>query len=201
VIWYSDNDVDRVLVEVLLPRFGIEQGHAVDVGANNGVLNSNTLVLEESGWTVLCIEPNPALAEAGRALRNLWRQIACGPKDEEEREFWAYSREHPTAASSSALVMENGQVPHGYGPPSSDSDRSMVKVRTLDRVLDEAGFPKVDLVSIDVEGYEKEVLAGFDIERWKPAILIVESISYELEPPPGYRVQGRYQFDNLFIRE
>ena len=195
--YFSDNGVDKLLIDELLPRFAITTGFACEVGANNGEQLSNTLALEDQGWTVLCIEPNPLLEAKGRAARKLWRQIAAGPEDREDAEFWAL---HPgnDYASNSALVV-NGGVPYSSGPPADDM-KFKVKVRTLDRLLEEAGFPRLDVLSIDVEGYEKEVLAGFSIERWNPAIIVVESVSYEMSPPEGYRTEKRLEFDNVFVR-
>lgn len=50
-----------------------------------------------------------------------------------------------------------------------------VAARTLDSLLAEAGAGKVDFVSIDVEGAEMDVLQGFDICRWNPDIVVIES--------------------------
>jgi Methyltransferase FkbM domain len=49
-----------------------------------------------------------------------------------------------------------------------------VEIRTLNEVLAEARNPKLDLVSIDVEGTELQVLRGFDLERHRPGVLLVE---------------------------
>lgn len=193
---YSDNGVDS-LIATLLEANPIALGCAMDIGANNGHGGSNSLALEEQGWTVLCVEPNPLLAESGRACRRLWRQVACGAKDEESREFWAMGG--GSYASSSALVLPSGDVPYGGGAPAENL-RFKVQVRTADRLLEEAGFHRLDLLTIDVEGYENEVLAGFSIERWRPTYIIVESMKYQMAPPPGYTLQARLQFDNVFVR-
>ena len=47
--------------------------------------------------------------------------------------------------------------------------------RPLSRLLDEAGLPRVDLFSLDVEGYECEVLKGLDISRHRPRYILVET--------------------------
>ena len=36
------------------------------------------------------------------------------------------------------------------------------------------GAPEVDLLSLDVEGYEAEVLAGLDLDRHAPRMIVVE---------------------------
>ena len=35
------------------------RGYAVEIGALDGQYISNTWLLEQNGWTCLCIEPNP----------------------------------------------------------------------------------------------------------------------------------------------
>ena len=41
-------------------------------------------------------------------------------------------------------------------------------------ILEEAKAPELDFVTADVEGHEWEVLQGFTLDRWKPAIVILE---------------------------
>lgn len=177
---YSDNGIDTLLARLLPDR-----GMAVDVGANLSH-GSNTLVLEEQGWTVLCIEPNPLLEAEGRMLRRLWRSVACGAKDAEKQTF--YSCAGPCHASNSGLVERDGV-----------KDVFQVSVRRLDRVLDEAGFTRLDLVTIDVEGYECQVLAGFTVDRWWPQVMVVETWLDDMDPPAGYTRHCRMDFDNVFV--
>ena len=49
-----------------------------------------------------------------------------------------------------------------------------VPARTLSAVLDEQRLACVDLLSLDVEGYEVEVLSGFDLGRFAPHHIVVE---------------------------
>jgi FkbM family methyltransferase len=174
-----------------LPEFG----YACDVGANDGTFNSNTLLLEERGWLVLCVEPNPLLESAGRSCRKLWRQVACGAKDEESKELIVVGG-HPYASSTGLELRYAG---------SSSTCRLSVKVRTLDRLLEESGFPRLDVLTIDVEGYEGEVLQGFSVERWKPSIILVEDCdglnpTEKYIPPAGYEELGWITLDRVWKR-
>ena len=49
-----------------------------------------------------------------------------------------------------------------------------VPLRSLNELL-HGLTEKVDFVSLDVEGMELEVLQGFDIEKWHPDVMLVES--------------------------
>lgn len=52
--------------------------------------------------------------------------------------------------------------------------RLPVQVSTLDRVLERAGVDRLDLVKIDVEGFEPAVLRGAEasLRRFRPALLV-----------------------------
>jgi FkbM family methyltransferase len=184
--YYSGDGVDRE-IEPLLP----EVGFACEVGANDGQFLSNTLYFEEKGWTVLCVEPNPELVKYGHARRKLWRQVAAGSEDAEDREFRFFGI-HPYASNSSLCrpgVVEDVQF-----------RSAMVVVRRLDRILEEAGFHRLDFLAVDVEGWEQEVMSGFTIERWRPKVIVLESWTDDQPAPPGYTRTARRQYDNIYLR-
>jgi hypothetical protein len=50
-----------------------------------------------------------------------------------------------------------------------------IETRTLDSILEENNIEiNFDLLSIDVEGHEIELFKGFDIQRWKPKLVVLE---------------------------
>lgn len=188
--YHSDNGMDARLVEI----FGDFIGHACDVGANDGIQLSNSYTLEGLGWKVLCVEPNPLLAEEGRKNRGLWVECAAGAEDLEEADFSLCSPGNKWASASSL-----GLEPRGGGMTPERVVK--VKVRKLDRLLEEAGFTKLDLLTVDVEGWEREVLAGFSVERWKPRVIVLEAwTDADNIEIPGYDIVEKRTFDNLYIR-
>ena len=62
--------------------------------------------------------------------------------------------------------------------PPSCSLMETVKIEvpmiTLDDLLEHEGIEKIDLLSMDIEGHEPKALAGFDIERFRPDLLVIE---------------------------
>lgn len=179
---HCTNGVD-VLVEPLLPDFG----YACDVGANDGHCFSNTYHFEEKGWIVLCVEANPGLEEIGRSRRKLWRPVGAGAED---RIATFYAHGGGSMASASGFVHKSGVS-------------AQVQMLRLDRILEEAGFPRLDFLTVDSEGYEVEVMKGFDIERWKPRVIVLEDYpdGTSLVAPAGYRMIDRKEFDNVYVRE
>ena len=71
-----------------------------------------------------------------------------------------------------------------------------VPLRTLNSLLeDEIHLDReVDIVSVDVEGGEMNVLKGFDLEKYKPKVMVVENIFNEPEIN-AYLEQFNYVLD------
>ena len=76
--------------------------------------------------------------------------------------------------------------------------------KTVDSVLAELGYPKIDFFSIDVEGAEMAVLRGIDFLRTRPRAFIIEVRNYDaivaLMAEKGYRIEEKVtHHDYLFV--
>lgn len=200
---YTQNGEFRIIEEVL---GGMEHGWAVDVGASDGILINNTKALEERGWEVLCIEPNPLYFD--RLTQNRKRVLPVAVSDE-YRDFVPFTViEHWLRGweAGSALAPRWEILPLVRMPEIRGKQVMPVAVRTLDWCLEHAGFERLDMVSIDTEGNELKVLKGFDIKRWVPKLVIVENW---LDDPAirdyflgaGYHRQCRLDFNDLYVRD
>jgi Methyltransferase FkbM domain len=49
------------------------------------------------------------------------------------------------------------------------------RIRALSNLLDELGIERVDFFSLDVEGFELEVLKGLDLRRHRPKLILIET--------------------------
>ena len=54
-------------------------------------------------------------------------------------------------------------------------DEILVPTRTLTQILDDNGVEGVDFLSMDIEGAEPGALRGFDIDRFRPALVCIEA--------------------------
>ena len=183
--------------------FGSATGFAVDVGANDGTFLSNTLLAEKNGWTVLCIEANPGCEPALRASRKRVEICACASASADSADFWI-NDECPPSGSSLRCCDEKFR-------------KIQVPVRTVDELLVKHEFPRLDLLSIDVEHTDLDVLKGANLSKWSPAAIIVESLldpqgqviwGPDKEPsitaylePLGYRRVARCAHDLLFVKQ
>lgn len=172
------------------------RGFFIEVGANDPKNNSQTWFLESKGWDGILVEPLSRFTEALRAARPRSRvfQVACGAPG------------HP--ATAELHVGENSEH-SSLQRNRVDADTrylqtETVRVLTLDELLDEAGQPRLDFVSVDVEGLQLEVLKGFDLARHRPALLFVEDHLLNWDTHfhlrrRGYRLVKRTQLNNWYV--
>jgi FkbM family methyltransferase len=171
--------LDRKL-EVYL---GYDGGYFVELGANDGVDQSNTLYFErERGWRGVLIEPilhNFLKCQANRAQDNAFFCAACVSEDYEEpyvRLTYSNLMTTPHGVDSDiADPTAHAQSGAVYLKPGEQPVEVMAVARTLSSLLAEAGAPaEMDLLSLDVEGAELEVLKGLDHDRHRFRYMLVE---------------------------
>jgi hypothetical protein len=64
---------------------------------------------------------------------------------------------------------------------ASNSKLKEVSSRTITSILDEYKIKNIDLFSLDVEGYELEVLKGLDFAVYSPTYLLIEIYSKDYD--------------------
>jgi len=170
------------------------QGFFVEVGAYDGVVLSNTYHFEnERAWTGILVEPDARKAElcrVSRANSRIYECAAVGSDDIQEISF--FQVEGGEVYNTINLVDSHRKRLEEYGLKHREV---RVRAMTLDQILTDAKPPKIDFLSIDVEEAEYEVLKGFDIKRWKPRIVFVESNSPERKPEiRDYFVRNGYAY-------
>lgn len=169
---YALNDLDVKLQKYLSKK----NGYFVELGANNGFKQSNTLFLENKfGWSGLLIEPSPEnflKCVYYRGHRNTVMCCACVPCSYPDDHVWFEDAGLMTVAP--ALDTDHFDVlefvSEGRDLLSYRGGRNLryaVEARTLTDCLDEAGAPThVDFLSLDVEGAELSVLQGIDFTKY-----------------------------------
>ena len=84
---YAESHEDEWILSLFSNGY---RGMAVDVGASEGWGHNNTAMLENLGWTVLCIEPNPYMIPNLKDRRENVMVCAC----DSERDFKAVLKNH-----------------------------------------------------------------------------------------------------------
>jgi FkbM family methyltransferase len=153
----------------------------VEAGAHDGFTQSNTYYLERfRRWSGVLVEPMPELAAEARRNRSRARVFECALV-EPDRAGAQIEMQFGDLFSNVGSNVEQGAswAHHGLVLGWRDPRRELVPARTLSDVLEEAGVAGVDLLSLDVEGYEEQALHGLDLSRHAPEWILVEM--HELE--------------------
>ncbi len=171
-MYYSQFGEDRILAEI----FNKKQGLCIEVGANDGINDSNTMHFESIGWNCILIEPNPVLCKMIRASRNATLvEAAASDKKCETSLFVAEGADRAHGVSTINSKEESLDKIKSYGFTYREVK---VNARLLNDILEDLKIDhQIDFISIDVEGHELEVLKGFSIERWKPTVILIEDNS------------------------
>ena len=99
------------------------------------------------------------------------------------------------AKKNTRVTSAHKEFTQQYNPQPTEISAPTI---TLSELLDREQVKNIDLLSIDVELHEPKVLAGFDIERFRPALVCIEA-KPEVRKPildyfarHGYVVVGKY---------
>ena len=168
-------------------------GTYVDVGGGHPVADNVSFWFYLKGWRGLVIEPQEALARlyAGTRPRDRVVSTLAGRTDGEVA-FHEVEGMH----GLSSMVAANADRARELAA----TVRITVKpVARLSRLIDEAGITTIDFLKIDVEGAEADVLAGLDVARHRPRVIVVEAINpNNLEADSAawepMLIEARYQF-------
>jgi FkbM family methyltransferase len=165
---YSQNGEDVVLWRALR---GISNGRYIDVGANHPSNDSVSMAFYARGWTGITVEPDPEFAALLRQDRpgDLVVEAAITSRDHDSVVLHVVD-----GTGLSTLDDFRARV---HTSTSYETHDIAVPTRTLDSVLDDAGWAGEDIhfVSVDTEGSEREVLESIDLTRWRPWVLVVEA--------------------------
>lgn len=151
------------------------KGIFVEVGAFDGQMVSNTSCLADHGWRGVYIEP----------IYEYYLRCVERNKNNKNVECYNYAigeeEKVETIYVSDALTTMVNDYPDMYRKMEvfrecnlQFSPSSCNQIR-LDTLLERINVPQYfDILVVDVEGKESEVFRSFDLEYWKPKMMIVE---------------------------
>lgn len=173
------NEDEPALVLAFFPE---AKGTVVEVGANDPTQLSQSRAFEERGWQAILVEPHPRYAQRLREQRKgRVFECACGRPEDAGTSLTLY------LSGGESSVSTDLMQPHGLARVEG---QVQVEVRTLDSILDEAQVESIDLLSIDVEGFELPVLQGIDLRRRRPRLVLLEDHLYDLTKHRHMTAQG-----------
>ena len=165
------------LDEIYLKYLGYKtDGVFIEVGAFDGQTHSNTCTLADLGWEGLYVEPVEEYAELCKK-RHQSNNVKVENTIIGDQEGWV----RLAVAGELSTVIDNPQGMYKQagleGLYELENKNKTIDIYqfTLNQILfDNDVEPGFDLLVIDTESTEYKVLKGFDIDKYKPKMVIIE---------------------------
>jgi FkbM family methyltransferase len=189
--YYSQYYEDYILAYVFKD---MKKGFYIDVGANDPNKDNVTRYFYERGWRGINIEPNTDLWKELVRCRPGDSNYNCGISDEKGKLSLYQENDGSTGLSTfDKDIAEKEKKERGV-----KFKEVTVPVITLNNLLAKLPIPSITFISIDVEGYEKKVIAGIDLATYRPMVLCIEA-DQPLTEIPSYMAWEKMLLDKQYV--
>ena len=183
IISYSQNFEDVILWRALKH---VKNGFYIDVGANDPTVYSITKAFYDTYWQGINIEPSTHYFEKLKLERRRDTNINCIIGS--SKKLITFYEFENTGLSTINNDIANEHIKKGYRAKTL-----LKEMKTLNEICNILNTKTIHFLKIDVEGAEKEVLEGFDLTRFRPWIILVESTI------PGSTLDSSSSWEDLII--
>lgn len=195
----------------MLKYINYENGFFIECGANDGEQQSNTFYFEKKmGWKGLLVEP----------IYSLYQQCKINRPNSIVENYALVSRNYNKSkvrgdfltGGLMAKVADTGDYfdQHIVNERNGIDRNNIVEVNaiTLTELLVKHNIQNIDFFSLDVEGYEIDVLNGLDFSIFRPKFILIETANREeyQDSVRKYMNEKNYKFlerlsqnDDLFV--
>ncbi len=204
---YSQTGEDKILLH-FFNSIGKRKIRYLDIGANHPIINNNTYIFYRRGSQGVCVEPNPVLSDLIQKVRSRDKclNIGIGIREETVAEF--YSMTSHTLSTFSKKDAYDLDKEGKY----KIKEVLQIPLKSINTIISENFTEPVDLVSIDVEGWNEEIVASFDFNRYRPLCFCVETLGFsdgvdgkkfdkifEVFKKNNYSVYGETHLNTIFL--
>jgi FkbM family methyltransferase len=171
-------------------------GTMLEIGAARPDWLSIGAYFRDHGWDVLSVEPNPVFAQMHREEGHDVAEVALASEDLGKAPF--------TIVDCGGAVYRDGSVSFESWSSLGIKNRfAQMDIPRLRKIIDvrvcrantllgerRPAWREIDLLAVDVEGWELDVLQGLDFRRYRPKVLIVENLFLERSYHAFMRMRG-----------
>jgi FkbM family methyltransferase len=166
---FSEREEEWFIRDYFQDRRG---GVFVDVGANHYMNANKTYYLESKlGWSGIAIEPQREFASgyAEHRPKTKFFPFFVSDVSNATAKLYMVHRSSLVASSNEAFVTQ-------YTPTGKIDEVRDVPTITLTDLLNSEGIQQIDFMNMDIELHEPHALKGFEISRFKPALVCIEGL-------------------------
>lgn len=186
---YSHRDSKGVPLQYKLNKiFNKKYGFFIELGANDGLFQSNTAYFEKKmGWKGILIEPSLMGYELCKVNRpnSICLNYACVSNE------YKYDYVEGDFGDNNPMGSVNGLR-------TMNTNLVKVKTNTLEKILDEYCNVNIDFLSLDTEGYELEILKGLNLNKYRPKFMLIEVYNKDYEAIINYLNLHNYNLHSNF---
>ena len=148
-----------------------KKGTYIDVGCFHPIKYNNTYVLYKMGWRGINIDIDDIKIEGFRWLRSQDHNV-CSAVSQQKGvvSYWSNGFYTPTITMDEEFVKNKHGKKYQYIKKTTTS-------KPLTQIIDESPFSnqEIDFLSIDVEGFDYNVLSSLDFKKYSPTLIAIES--------------------------
>ena len=154
------------------------KGLVIEVGGGSPDTISFSKHWRNNGWRSIVFEPNPNYYNEFLKQDLECYNLACSDKDDQDVDFSIVNCNNELSYTSLGIRYDC------FDAEKFVVDKIKVNTIRLKTFLKQNKIDKIDILSIDVEGWELEVMKGFDPTTVDCQIIILENFQHD----PSYTV-------------
>lgn len=172
---YSQTGEDLIMLQLLKSKnVAFKNYQYLDIGSGHPVVGSNSYLFYRLGMNGILIDCNTKFQKITKIIRrrDVFHCMAVGKSNQEAEFYEFYEHNYSTFDKEKAHSLMDGGL--------KIKKVVKTKIRPIQEVIPHRNLDRILFVSIDVEGFEKQVIETFPFEICQPLIFCIEQLENPL---------------------
>lgn len=166
---------EDLLISFLAEKFGWKTFSYLDIGTNHPKKFNNTYLFYKRGSRGVCVEPDPSLINVIKSARpgDTCVNVGLSAGEDAMADFYVM-----TVNTLNTFSKEDAEKLDKEGVYKI---KEVIKVplKSINTILsDNFKGKSPNLISLDVEGWNEEIIRSLDFDKYRPELLCVETVTF-----------------------
>ena len=202
--YYAEFETDKYIRENFFPDFDYS-GIMVEVGAGPPSFISSSKHFRDNGWRTICVEPNPKFIIQHQDVGSEVYPYACANEEKKTSFVINYNNDEWYSQENDGVSFSSLGIRYRDVPQHNTQETIEVETIRLNTLLERIHIDKIDILSIDVEGWELDVMLGFDHIKYDPKVIVLENFEYKPEYEKfmnerGYIKHTELSYNQIYVK-